>query len=148
MGKSEPIRCRMVACDEALGDGKMWSFYLINDSAIPLDFAVLYQVEYEWGDWGDSDYPDARVTDLVPGGRALLWRGDDSAGEFRSELSVHVGEARRELLLEFRFPKLFIQELKLVNDLGKPGWEVAAKGRRPTSGEREYWQMLANVRSR
>ena len=55
MQNSDLIRCRVAACREALDDGKEWSFYLLNDSNAPLDLAVLYEIGYEWGNWGDSD---------------------------------------------------------------------------------------------
>ena len=86
MEKSEPIRCRLVGCRAALDDGKEWNFYLINDSAAALDWAVLCAVGYEWGDTGNSHSADARVTGLAPGGSALIWRDDGSGAELRMDL--------------------------------------------------------------
>jgi hypothetical protein len=57
MGITGPIRCRVAACPEVLNDGKEWSFYLINDSAVALDWALLHEIQYEWGDIGKSETP-------------------------------------------------------------------------------------------
>jgi hypothetical protein len=130
MENSEPIRCRVAACREALDDGKEWSFYLINDSAAPLDFAVLYEIGYEWGDSGNSEAADVRVTGLAPGAHALIWRDDGSGAELRMDLSLRVRVRGREVRLQFQFPKLYLQRnLQLVDSLGMPGWQVAAEGR-------------------
>jgi len=84
MENSEPIRCRVAACREALDDGKEWSFYLINDSG----------------------------------------------AELHMELSLRVRVRGREVQLQFEFPKLYLKRnLKLVDGLDKPGWQVAAEGR-------------------
>ena len=125
MGKNELIRCRVAACREVLGDGKGWSFYLINDGGTPLDSAVLSEVISEWGDCGSSEAADVRVIGLAPGAHALIWRDD---GEFRIELSLLVRVGEREARLSFEFPKLYIQRnLRLVGWLGKPGLEEAAE---------------------
>jgi len=130
MENSEPIRCRVAACREALDDGKEWSFYLINDSAAPLDFAVLYEIGYEWGDLGNTEAADVRVTGLAPGAHALIWRDDGSGAELRMDLSLRVGVRDREVRLHFQFPKLYLQRnLQLVDSLGMPGWRVAGEGR-------------------
>ena len=130
MENSEPIRCRVAACREALDDGKEWSFYLINDNAAPLDFAVLYEIGYEWGDSGNSEAADVRVTGLTPGEHALIWRDDGSGAELRMDLWLRVGVRGREVRLHFQFPKLYLQRnLQLVDSLGMPGREVAAEGR-------------------
>ena len=119
------IRCRVAACREARGDGDTWSFYLINDGDVPLDSAVLYQVSTEWGDQGHTEAADRRVSGLAPGAHALIWRDD---GEFRTELCLRVSAGEREARLSFEFPKLYIQrDLRLVDGLGKPGWEGAAR---------------------
>ncbi len=130
MKNSEPIRCRVTACREALDDGKEWSFYLINDSDAPIDLAELYSIDYEWGDWGNSEATDVRITGLAPGANALIWRDDGSGAELRMELSLRVQVRGREVRLQFEFPKLYLQSnLPLVDGLGKPGWQVAAEGR-------------------
>jgi hypothetical protein len=127
MEDSGPIRCRIAACPEALEDGKQWSFYLINDSANPLDLAVLEKVAFEWGDWVSNETADARITDLQPGAAALLWRGDDSGAELRMDMSVLVHMRGREVRLLFEFPMLYRkQNLQVVDGLGKPGWQETA----------------------
>jgi hypothetical protein len=129
MENREPIRCRVAACREGL-EGKKWSFYLINDSAAPLDFAELYEIGYEWGGLGSSETADVRVTGLAPGAHALIWRDDGSGAELRMELSLRVGMQGREVRLQFDFPKLYLRNnLQLVDGLDKPGWQVSAEGR-------------------
>jgi hypothetical protein len=126
MKESERIRCRVAACREAPAGGNEWSFYLINDGDAPLDSAALYRVSTEWGDFGNSYAADVRVNGLAPGAHALIWRDD---GEFRTELSLLVRAGEREARLSFEFPKLYIQRnLRPVDGLGRPGWEVAAEG--------------------
>ena len=90
MEKHDPIRCRVAACREALDDGKEWSFYLINDSEVSLDLAVLYSIGYEWGDWGNVEAAEVNVTDLAPGENSLIWRDDGSGAELRMELSLRM----------------------------------------------------------
>ncbi len=80
MQNGDVIRCRVAACRESLNDNKEWSFYLLNDSNNSLDLVVLYEVGYEWGNYGDSEVVDIRVTDLTPGDHALIWRDDGSGG--------------------------------------------------------------------
>lgn len=127
MQQGDPIRCRVVACREALGDGKEWSYYLINDSAGPLDSAVLDRIGYEWGDHGHSESAAVRVTDLAPGAHALLWRDEGSGAELRMDLSLLVLRGGRAARLSFEFPKLYRKSnLPLVEGLGKPGWPEAA----------------------
>lgn len=123
------IRCRVAACREALNDGKQWSFYLINDSDAPLDFAELRTVGYEWGDSGSSEKADVRVTGLASGAHALIWRDDGSGAELRMELSLRVALDGREVVLRFEFPRLYRQRnLPPVDGLGMPGLEVHAEG--------------------
>lgn len=130
MNNSEPLRCRLVACREALNDGKQWSFYLINDSNIRVDSALLYKISYEWGDTGSDEAANVLITALDPGAHALVWRDDGSGAELRMELSLHVKFSNRELKLDFEFPKLYLQRnLKIVEELGKPGWQVNAEGK-------------------
>ena len=129
MTKTEPIRCRVAACREALHDGKEWSFYLINAGNAPLDSAVLDQVSYEWGDSGSGEATDVRVTALAPGAYALIWRDDGSGAELRIDLSLFVRVGDREVRLLFEFPKLYRKkDLPLIDCLGKPGWQEAAEG--------------------
>ena len=124
MENGEPIRCRIAACREALDDGKEWSFYLINDSEAPFDLAVLYAIGYEWGDMGNSEVTDVRVTGLPPGAHALVWRDDGSGAELRMALSLRVRMRGREVRLQFDLPKLYLQRnLQVVDGLGKPGWQ-------------------------
>ena len=130
MEKHDPIRCRVAACREALDDGKEWSFYLINDSEVSLDLAVLYSIGYEWGDWGNVEAAEVNVTDLAPGENALIWRDDGSGAELRMELSLRMRVRGREVQLQFEFPKLYrMSNLQVVDGLGKPGWQVAAECR-------------------
>ena len=126
----EPIRCRIAACRESLGDGREWSFYLINDSDAPLDSATLYEIDYEWGDMGNSHAANARVKGIAPGAYALLWRDDGSGAELRMELSLRVQARDREVRMRFEFPKLYRKsDLPVVDGLGKPGYQVAAQVR-------------------
>jgi hypothetical protein len=129
MKENTPIRCRVAACREELDDGNEWSFYLINDSHAPLDWAVLNQISYEWGDFGNSEAADVRVLGLAPGAHALIWRDDGSGAEFRMDLSLLARMGDRESRLLFEFPKLYRKtNLPPVDGLGKPGWQEAAEG--------------------
>jgi len=125
----EPIRCRIAACREALQDDKEWSFYLINDSDATLDLAVLDAIDYEWGNMGNSEAPDVRVTGVTPGASVLLWRDDGDGAELRMALSLRVRMRDRAVPLQFEFPMLYKKrDLPVVDGLGKPGWQVAAEG--------------------
>ena len=129
MQEGEPVRCRVAACREMLGDGNTWSFYLINDSDAALDSAVLLTVGYEWGDLGSSKTCNVRVHGLAPGANVRIWRDDDSGAEVRMDLSLLVHMRGREVRLQFEFPKLYLQRtLPMVEGLGKPGWQEAAAG--------------------
>ena len=121
------ISCRIAACRETPdADGNDWSFYLINDSADPLELAVLHEISYEWGDMPSTKRVDVRVAGLAPGAHAHIWRDD---GELRMDLSLRVQARGRELKMWFEFPRLYRkQELPIVDGLGKPGYEVAAEG--------------------
>jgi len=128
MQNDDTIRCRVAACREPLDDNKEWSFYLINDSNGSLDLAVLYEVGYEWGDWGNNEAVDVQVTGLSPGDHALIWRDDGSGVEFRMDFSLRVRLRGREARLLFEFPKLYRKKnLEIVDGLGKPGWQVAVE---------------------
>ncbi len=127
MPTNESIRCRIAACRESLDDGKEWSFYLINDSGVPLESVVLHSVSHEWGDVGDSRQVDVRIAKLASGAHALLWREDGFGGELRTELSLHVRARGREVSLDFEFPKLYRQRnLSQVTELGKRGFQVTS----------------------
>jgi hypothetical protein len=129
MKENEAARCRVAACRESLGDGKKWSFYLINDGDAALDSAVLTRVGYEWGDTGSSEDADVGVPGLAPGAHALIWRDDGSGAELRMDLSVAARANGREVRLLFEFPKLYRKSnLPRVDGLGKAGWQVAAEG--------------------
>jgi hypothetical protein len=126
MKESERIRCRVAACRDASVDDNKWSFYLINDGDAPLEYAGLFRVSTEWGDFGDSRATDVCVTDLAPGAHAVIWRDD---GEFCIQLSLLVRAGGCEARLEFEFPKLYIQRnLRLVDGLDQLGWEEVAEG--------------------
>lgn len=122
------VRCRIAACRESLDDGNEWSFYLINDGADPIDLAVLDRVSCEWGDVGNSEKADVRVSDLAPGAHVLLWRDDGSGAELRMDFSMRTQVRGREAKMLFEFPRLYRQrDLPIVQGLGKAGYEVAAE---------------------
>jgi len=122
------LRCRIAACREALDDGNEWSFYLINDSAFALDLAVLHEIQYEWGDIGNSQTTDVRVTNLASGSNTLVWRDDGSGAELRMDLLLRVSAEGREAELRFEFPRLYRKhDLPLVAGLDKPGYAVVAE---------------------
>ena len=124
------IRCRIAACREALDDGNEWSFYLINDNAEPLELAVLERVSYEWGDVGNSERADVRVSDLAPGANALLWRDDGSGAELRMDFSVAARVRGRDARMLFEFPRLYRKrDLPVVEGLGRAGYEVTVEVR-------------------
>lgn len=129
MVKNKPIRCRIAACKEDLDDGKRWSFYLINDSDAALDSAVLKKIDYEWGDWGNSETTNVCITHLEPQAHVLIWRDDGSGAELRMDLTLLVLMSDCEALLQFKFPKLYRKtNLPLVDGLGKHGWQEVAEG--------------------
>lgn len=122
------MRCRMVACREALDDGKQWSFYLINDDTCAVEWAVLYQVCYEWGDMGNSEAADVRLSGLAPGAHALLWRDDGSGAELNMDFLVRLRAAGNETQLQFEFPKLYRKgALPFVEGLGRAGYAVTPR---------------------
>jgi hypothetical protein len=124
--EDQEICCRIAACPESLGDGKEWSFYLINDSAVPFDMVVLKAFGHEWGDFGQTTYPDVKVTDVAPGANILIWRDNDD--EFRMWLTLLVQARGREVELLAEFPILYRSKdnLPLVTGLARPGWVVSA----------------------
>jgi hypothetical protein len=122
------MRCKIVACREALDDGNEWSFYLINDSAFALDLAVLHEIQYEWGDIGNSQTTDVRVANLATEAQALIWRDDGSGAELRMDFLLRVCARGCEAELRFEFPKLYLKRnLDQIAALGKPGYEVVAE---------------------
>jgi len=129
MDNNNLICCRIAACREVMDDGKQWSFYLINDSDFPLDSAVLDEVTYEWGDYGSSETADVRVTDLASGAHTLIWRDDGGGAELRMEFLLLAQMCSRQARLRFEFPKLYLKNnLPVVDELDKPGWQVVAEG--------------------
>jgi hypothetical protein len=119
----------MVACREDLDDGNEWSFYLINDGGTPMESAVLFAVDYEWGNSGNREDVEVAVSALAPGSPALLWRDDGSGAELRMEFSLRVCIEREETTLSFEFPKLYrLRQLPLVEELGRNGYSVSAEG--------------------
>lgn len=135
MEVNDEIRCRVAACPEPFGDGKEWSFYLLNDGGAPLDEVVLKTFGHEWGDYGHATHPDVRVNSLAPGASALIWRDNDE--ELRMWLTLLVRSRGREVELLIEFPMLYRRkaDLPLVDGLAKPGWAVSAaeggQGRNP-----------------
>jgi hypothetical protein len=125
MDPIERLRIVAAACRESLHDGKEWSFYLINRGEAALDEAVLHRIDYEWGDFGNSEDADVRLSDLAPGTHALVWRDDGSGAELRMTLNVRVRSGGREARLQFEFPKLYrLHDLPVLEGLDRPGWEV------------------------
>jgi hypothetical protein len=123
---SDDIRCRVAACPEYLGDGNAWSFYLLNDGAVPLDSVVLTTFGHEWGDVGHAKYPEATVTHVAPGTSSLIWRDNDDELRMWLGLRVLAGDRETELIAEF--PLLYSRKdsLGLIAGLGKPGFVVPA----------------------
>ena len=127
MTESKIIRCRMVACPDAVGS---WSFYLLNDNDFSLAEVVLYKVSYEWGDCGSSESADVRIAGLTPGGHARIWLDDGSGVEFRMELCLRIRWDDQTVQMRFEFPKLYRKkDLPLVNGLDRSGWEAFGKVR-------------------
>ena len=124
--KNDEIRCRVAACPEALGDGKEWSFHLLNDSSVTFDEVVLKTFGREWGDTGDTTSPNVKVTNVGPGESVLIWRDNDE--ELRMWLSLLVRVGNREAALLVEFPMLYKRKgnLPVVAGLGKPGWVASA----------------------
>lgn len=120
------IRCRVAACREALGDGREWSFYVLNDGEETLDSVVLETFGHEWGGVGRKEHPKVRVEGLAPGAHARIWRDNDNEVRMWMKLAARAG--RREVELEAEFPLLYrhLDELEMVPELGKPGWVASA----------------------
>lgn len=128
MQSKKPLRCRLIACRESLPDDNTWSFYLINDSAETFERASLVEIMYEWGDWGNSENPNAVIADLAPGQSKLLWRDNGDGAELRMTWTLQVRMDGRDARLYFEFPKLYhFKELPVVEGLGKAGWTAAAE---------------------
>jgi hypothetical protein len=127
MTEPELIRCRLAACRD---EGGHWSFHLINDSDFPLDEVVLYEVNYEWGDWGNSESTDVRITGLAPRCNARIWKDDGHGVELRMELCLRILHGGRSSRLKFGFPKLYRKRnLPMVQDLDRSGWEERGEAR-------------------
>jgi hypothetical protein len=122
----DPIRCRVAACLEDLGDGKEWSFYLLNDGGVALDAVVLKAFGHEWGDRGPTENLDVHFAGVVPGAQVLLWRDDDE--EMRMWLKLAVRARGRDVELLAEFPMLYKRKraLPLLPALSKPGFVVPA----------------------
>jgi hypothetical protein len=121
------IRCRVAACRN---DGGSWSFYLLNDNNFPLGEVVLYEVGYEWGEWGNRESTDVHIPELAPGEHAELWRDGGNGVELRMELCVRVRFGGRTAQMKFEFPKLYRKKgLPLVRGLERPGWEEPGEAR-------------------
>ncbi len=116
------VRCRVAACREALGDGKEWSFYLINDGDRPLDSVVLETFGHEWGDMAHTEHPDVEISDLVPGAHPRIWRDNDDEVRMWMHLEARVGRKRVDLEAEFPMLCKRLNELEMVPELGMPGW--------------------------
>jgi hypothetical protein len=117
----------MVACRD---DGDGWSFYLLNDNDFSLDEAVLYEVSYEWGDWGNTESADVHVTELAPGGHAQVWRDGGSGVELRMEFYLRIRRSGRTAQMKFEFPKLYRKkDIPLVKNLDRLGWEEFGEAR-------------------
>ncbi len=102
--------------------GKCWSFYLINDTSVPIDSALLKEVGYEWGDFGNATNPEAEFGPIAPGGCLEIWRDDDSAAELRMWLTLLIRAAAAERTLTVEFPKLYlVRNLSPIPVLGKSG---------------------------
>lgn len=125
MTPSGGIRFRLAACPESIGDGKGWSFYLLNDSDIALDSVLLKTFGHEWGGVSHTEHPNVQVTGLPPGAHVRLWRDNDDEVRMWATLIVRVGASEAEW--EASFPLLYkrVDELTVVAGLGKPGWEAS-----------------------
>lgn len=118
------VPCRLAACRESLGDGREWSFYLLNDGDAPLD-VVVKSFGHEWGDYGGVVHPGVVVTGVPAGGHARIWRGDDD--EFRMWLALVVRTGDREVDLLFEFPLLHRRRaLPVVAGPDLPGLVISA----------------------
>ncbi|MBX3431176.1 MAG: hypothetical protein KF779_16435 [Hyphomonadaceae bacterium] len=116
---------RVAACREDFGDGKEWSFYLINDGGLTFKWATLVKACYEWADHVTTEQVDARVSDLPAASHVLLWRTDGDGAEFRQNLLLEFASDQGEGSVWFEFPKLYRKrEFALVSQLQKRGWEA------------------------
>jgi hypothetical protein len=116
------VACRVAACLEPLGDGKEWSIYLLNDSAVTFDRVVLQTFGHEWGDAGPAVHPNVEFGDVRPGTAVLLWRDNDDEVRMWLTLAIRVGDRAMRLLTEFPMLYRRKQSLPLVEGLGKCGW--------------------------
>ena len=116
-----PPGCRLAVSREDLGDGKEWSFYLLNDMHCPVD-ATLDRISYEWGASEQSVNPACRAH-LQPKGFALLWREISDGAEVNMELAIRVRALGRSAALVFEIGKLYRKQAPTtIEELGKLGW--------------------------
>ena len=121
---------RLAACREACGDGKEWSFYLINDGQLILKWATLVEARYEYAGQETTEQVNARDTALRPATFALMWRADGDGAEFRQNQLLEFATEADEGSVLFEFPRLYRKrEFALVSGLDKPGWDAYAKWR-------------------
>jgi len=120
-----PPALRLIACREA--DGDTWSFFLINDAAEPLDWAVLREVTYEWGDNEvGKDVANVRIEGLAPGAHTLIWRGGGDAAELRQNFILDVEMSCAAAALLFEFPRLYKKtDLPMAPGFHRPGWTAS-----------------------
>jgi hypothetical protein len=131
MAAQEPIRCRVVACREAPPDDECWRFYLINDSATSFEAVVLEEVAYSWGDYGNSDIPDASLGDVAAGAHVFAWRDDGDGAELQMDLRFRAVVAYETMCVVAEFPKLYrMGDLPPVPELGRRGFVIAAEAQR------------------
>ena len=112
----------MAACEEPPDpQGRRWVFYLLNQSADPIDDVRLERVCHGWGDIGDERRVDASFGRLSSQGFIELWRDDDDAAEIDTwlELSIIVVGGMRHL--RYEFSKLYRRQLDAVPLVGKRG---------------------------
>jgi hypothetical protein len=128
------IRLRLVACPESLGDGKGWSFYLVNDSDVPLDSTVLKTFGHEWGGTAHVEHPNVEVVGLAPRAHARMWRDNDDEVRMWATLAVRVGALESEWEVEYPLLYKRMDELTVVAELGLRGWSASGVGIRPPRG--------------
>jgi len=116
-------QCRVVACPLPIG----WEFVLINDGNDTIDEATLYEIEYQWGDVSSEETVSGSTFSLGPGQAARLWHGTIE-DELRMELLVRVRRGGCDDELRFAFPMLcrHRDDLQLISELGRKGWQVKA----------------------
>jgi hypothetical protein len=126
MKSTLPMSFRIAACPEISDQGHEWSFYVINDSNVPLDRIVLETFEHEWGIHSDISHPNVEITNVASGAHAFLWREKDNEFRMLLYLCVHSGEGETRYYV--KFPTLYSRrnELPLLDELNKSGWAAPA----------------------